>query len=265
LVSATYGPGLVGCLLLGLSFAKGLAQGLGCEFVAVNHLEGHIASNFLTHSISNKPHIALIISGGHTMLIHFRSFGRYELLGKTRDDAAGEAFDKVAKLLGLGYPGGARIDRISKGGNSNAFNFPRPMLKGPSHEFSFSGLKTAVARNWKDLDAKARTENLADVAASFQEAVVDVLSSKALRAVEISGVRTLAVSGGVAANTRLRDVLSEKCESENIDLHFPDAEFCTDNAAMVATAGYFRYRKFGESPFEIDAKPSLSVSDSLSG
>ena len=265
LVSATYGPGLVGCLLVGLSFAKGLAQGAGCKFVAVNHLEGHIASNFLTHTIANKPHIALIISGGHTALIHFRSFGRYELLGKTRDDAAGEAFDKVAKLIGLGYPGGAKIDKLSGSGDSKAFDFPRPMLKESSYEFSFSGLKTAVARSWKNLDDKTKAENLADVAASFQEAVVDVLSVKALRAVEISGVEALAVSGGVAANTRLRDVLREKCEKENIDLYFPETEFCTDNAAMIASAGYFRYQEFGETPFEIDARPSLSVSDSLGG
>ena len=265
LVSATYGPGLVGCLLVGLSFAKGVAQGLGCKFVAVNHLEGHIASNFLTRAISNKPHIALIISGGHTALIHFRSFGQYELLGKTRDDAAGEAFDKVAKLLGLGYPGGARIDKLSRNGDSGAFSFPRPMLRKSSYEFSFSGLKTAVARSLKDMDNKSRAKNLEDIAASFQEAVVDVLSSKALRAVEISGVRTLAVSGGVAANTRLRDVLKEKCDKGKIELYFPEPEFCTDNAAMIASAGFFRYREFGESPFEIDARPSLSISDSLSG
>ena len=259
LIAATRGPGLIGCLLVGLNFARGLALGSGKSFVAVNHLEGHIAANFLTYPELDAHHLTLLISGGHTLLVESKAFGDYQVLGQTRDDAVGEAFDKVAKLVGLGYPGGARIDALAQKGNPQAVKFPRPMSRSGDFDFSFSGLKTAVALHWSSLSAKEREENLADVVASFQEAAVDILAQKTINAAETVQVNTVTLSGGVAANSRLRHLLTEKLEIRGIRFLYPGPDLCTDNAAMIAAAGYFQFCKFGPSSFSVDSDPSLRL------
>lgn len=253
LVGATYGPGLVGPLLVGLSYAKAIAYALNKPFVGVNHLEGHIFAHYLENPDAPPPFVALIVSGGHTLLVEVRAYGEYEVLGETRDDAAGEAFDKVGKLLGLGYPAGAALDRLARQGNPKALALPRPMLDSDSLEFSFAGLKTAVVYYLRDHpDA-----NRADVAASFQEAVVDVLVEKTLRAARQRNIKRVIVVGGVAANSRLRErLLSQK------DLHvfFPKMELCTDNAAMIAACAYFRHTQLGQrDPFDLAPQPGLNL------
>lgn len=259
LVAATRGPGLVGCLLVGLNFAKGLALAGNMDFAAVNHLEGHIAANFLNQKSPIGRHVSLVISGGHTLLVEVRGFGEYRLLGRTRDDAVGEAFDKVAKLLGLGYPGGAKIDRLSDDGDPSAIRFPRPMEKSADYDFSFSGLKTAVSLHWRALSEFERRETVADVAASFQEAAVDILVSKTIRAARELGVSLITLSGGVAANRRLREAFFDELSQMNVALHAPEAKLCTDNAAMIAAAGHFQFLRQGPSSLSEDAEPSLRL------
>ena len=259
LVAATRGPGLVGCLLVGLNFAKGLALAGNMDFAAVNHLEGHIAANFLNQKSPIGRHVSLVISGGHTLLVEVRGFGEYRLLGRTRDDAVGEAFDKVAKLLGLGYPGGAKIDRLSDDGDPSAIRFPRPMGKSADYDFSFSGLKTAVSLHWLALSEVERRETVADVAASFQEAAVDILVSKTVRAARELGVSLITLSGGVAANRRLREAFIDELSRMNVALHAPEAKLCTDNAAMIAAAGHFQFLRQGPSSLNEDADPSLRL------
>ena len=258
LIAATIGPGLVGPLLVGLTFAKGLAFARHLPFVPVNHLEGHLTANLLEHADLDAHHITLIISGGHTMLVEVKSFGEYELLGQTRDDAAGEAFDKVAKLMGLGYPGGAALDNLAKDGDPKFYRFPRPVKK-QEYQFSFSGLKTAVALYLKKLDDAAFEATKADIAASFQEAVVDVLVHKAVRAVKEKGVRHLTISGGVAANSRLRKLMQEALEKIGGRLFYPSIELCTDNAAMIAAAGYYNFEKQGPGELIANAIPNLRL------
>jgi N6-L-threonylcarbamoyladenine synthase len=253
LVGATYGPGLVGPLLVGLSYAKAVAYALNKPFVGVNHLEGHIFAHYLENPDAPPPFVALIVSGGHTLLVEVRAYGEYEILGETRDDAAGEAFDKVGKLLGLGYPAGAALDKLARQGNPKALALPRPMLDSDSLEFSFAGLKTAVVYYLRDhADA-----NRADVAASFQEAVVDVLVEKTLRAARQRNIKRVIVVGGVAANSRLRErLLSQK----NLQVFFPKMELCTDNAAMIAACAYFRHTQLGQSdPFDLAPQPGVNL------
>jgi len=254
LVAATMGPGLVGPLLVGLSFAKGLAFSLDKPFVPVNHIEGHLAANILEHPDLRTHHLTLIVSGGHTMLVEVRSFGEYHILGRTRDDAAGEAFDKVGKLLGLGYPGGAELDRLAQTGNPKFHRFPRAVMKD-AYQFSYSGLKTAVALYLDKLDAETLAVHKADIAASFQEAAVDVLVEKTVRAAEDTGVGDVTISGGVAANSRLRHLLQQRLSHLGKRLFFPSLPLCTDNAAMIAAAGYYRFQKDGAGEFVIDAVP----------
>ncbi len=253
LVGATYGPGLVGPLLVGLSYAKAVAYALNKPFVGVNHLEGHIFAHYLENPDAPPPFVALIVSGGHTLLVEVRAYGEYEILGETRDDAAGEAFDKVGKLLGLGYPAGAALDRLARQGNPKALALPRPMLDSDSLEFSFAGLKTAVVYYLRDHPDADR----ADIAASFQEAVVDVLVEKTLRAVRRLNIKRVIVVGGVAANSRLRErLLSQK----NLQVFFPKMELCTDNAAMIAACAFFRHTRLGQSdPFDLAPQPGLSL------
>ncbi len=253
LVGATYGPGLVGPLLVGLSYAKAVAYALNKPFVGVNHLEGHIFAHYLENPDAPPPFVALIVSGGHTLLVEVHAYGEYEILGETRDDAAGEAFDKVGKLLGLGYPAGAALDRLARQGNPKALALPRPMLDSDSLEFSFAGLKTAVVYYLRDHPDADR----ADVAASFQEAVVDVLVEKTLRAARQRNIKRVIVVGGVAANSRLRErLLSQK----NLHVLFPKMELCTDNAAMIAACAYFRHTELGQSdPFDLAPQPGLSL------
>lgn len=259
LIAATMGPGLIGPLLVGLTFAKGLAFASSIPFIAVHHMEGHIAANLLEHSDLPDHHLTLIVSGGHTMLVEVNGFGTYRILGATKDDAAGEAFDKVAKLLGLGYPGGAKLDRLAAGGDPKFIRFPRPMLKEPGYQFSYSGLKTAVALYLKKLSADEVQEQLADIAASFQEAAVMVLVEKTVRAAGELQLSNVTISGGVAANSRLRTVLTERLSAIGCKLFYPSLPLCTDNGAMIAAAGYYRFQDDGASELAVSAVPYLKL------
>jgi N6-L-threonylcarbamoyladenine synthase len=257
-VAATAGPGLVGSLLVGVSAAKALALVWGVPFVAVNHLEGHLYAAFLEEPDLDLPLVVLLVSGGHTMLVHMEDHGRYHLLGSTIDDAAGEAFDKVARYLGLGYPGGPVIDKLAESGDPGAIAFPRAMLDRTGdgrHDFSFSGLKTAVVnhvRHHPDVSS-------ADVAASFQDAVVDVLVTKARRAAQEVGAKGLCLGGGVAANSALRQRFAEACAEDGIRSFIPSRAMCTDNAAMIAGAAWWRLRADGPSPLDTGATPNLRL------
>ncbi|MCB2229993.1 tRNA (adenosine(37)-N6)-threonylcarbamoyltransferase complex transferase subunit TsaD [bacterium] len=258
LIAATMGPGLVGPLLVGLSFAKGMAWGMEVPFVAVNHMEGHLAANLLSQPDLDDNHLTLIVSGGHTMLVHVRSFGEYEILGRTVDDAAGEAFDKIAKVMGLGYPGGAEVDKLAKQGDRTYERFPRAM-RHHEYRFSFSGLKTAVAQYLDKLSAEERDKHLPDIAASFQEAVVDILVEKTVKAAKEKNIRDVTISGGVAANSRLRELMQERLTRAGKRFFYPPIQLCTDNAAMIAAAGYFRFQKWGATEFVVDAVPYLPL------
>jgi N6-L-threonylcarbamoyladenine synthase len=257
-VAVTHGPGLVGALLVGVNFAKGLAFGADLPLIAVNHLEGHIASSYLENPDFKPPFITLIASGGHSHLVYAKSFTDFEILGKTVDDAAGEAFDKVARTLNLPYPGGVEIDRLATLGNPTAIAFPRSRL-GDSLNFSFSGLKSAVLNYLNAAKMKGESVNPADIAASFQEAVVEILIEKALKACNLKDCNKLAVVGGVACNSRLRALLTEKCAELGIMLHIPKPVYCTDNAAMIAAAGYFRFKNGDFADFSLNAAPSLQL------
>ncbi len=284
-VAATYGPGLASSLLVGLTTAKGLAFALGVPFIGINHLEAHLFSPFLTleNGWRKRPaaagFISLIVSGGHTILAFVRDVDDYEILGATVDDAAGEAFDKVAKLLGLGYPGGPEIDRLARDGNPRAVDFPRSMLDDPSYNFSFSGIKTAVrylmhgvpARSGErgaahatrtpatNLKSQISNFKLTDLCASFQEAVVDVLIGKSLRAARAKKTRIIGVSGGVACNRRLREKLAAACAEQNLALHGAHPRLCTDNAAMIAALAALKLERGQRSDWSLDVQPSLAL------
>ena len=251
-VAVTCGPGLVGSLLVGLSGAKALAMAWDVPFVGVNHLEAHLFASLLERPGLGWPLVVLLVSGGHTLLVVMEGPGRYRLLGQTLDDAAGEAYDKVARFLGLGYPGGPAIDALAPTGDPTAFAFPRAM-RNEGYDFSFSGLKTSVVRTVERLPGSPT----ADVAASFQEAVVDVLVAKARRAVREVGARGLCLAGGVAANSVLRQRAAEACEQDGVPCYVPSRAMCTDNAAMVAAAGWWRLAHDGPSPWSLGAEPNL--------
>ncbi|NLY90971.1 MAG: tRNA (adenosine(37)-N6)-threonylcarbamoyltransferase complex transferase subunit TsaD [Firmicutes bacterium] len=258
LVAATYGPGLIGGLLVGLSMAKALSLAWQVPFVGVNHVEGHIYANFLAHPELEPPLVCLTVSGGHTQLIYMAEHGTYELLGQTRDDAAGEAFDKVARVLGLGYPGGPFIDRLAQTGQPNLTLVQHDALAG-TYDFSFSGIKTAVVNLVHHLRQKGEAVPVADLAASFQRQVVTVLADRVFRAVEAKKVKTLAVSGGVAANSQLRSFFSAEAARRGIQFFAPPPVLCTDNAGMIAACGYFRYLKKGASSLALPAAPRLRL------
>ncbi len=259
-IAVTNRPGLVGALVVGLACAKALAFALNVPFVGVHHLEGHLYSAFLTEPGRPIPfpHLALIVSGGHTELVKVHGHGEYQLLGHTLDDAAGEAFDKVARLLELGYPGGPAIDRWAKQGDPNAFRFPRAWLEG-THHFSFSGLKTAVLRTVEALPKPLSEQTLADVCASFQQAVVEVLVRKAVRAAQAEGVSLLTVVGGVAANSALQSQIQQACHEAGIEVLIPPLRYCTDNAAMIALAGWFRLNRGERDDYDLDAYASAPL------
>ena len=258
-IAVTYGPGLVGSLLVGVSGAKAMAYAAGTPLIGVNHLEGHIYANFLHQQDLEFPFLALLVSGGHTHLILFKAHGKYEVLGRTRDDAAGEALDKVARTLGLGYPGGPQIQKVAKDGDAQAYKFPRAMLERDSLDFSFSGMKSSVLNTLNSARMRGETLHVPDVAASFQQAVVDVLVKKALRALDRTGVKTLLLAGGVAANTLLRETLDAELSARNMRLVYPPPIFCTDNGAMIAITGYYHYLAGDFSPWTLNADPGLNL------
>lgn len=257
-IAVTQGPGLAGALLVGVNYAKALAYGLNIPVVGVSHLEGHIASAWLQDPAFPLPCVVLVVSGGHTHLYHKEANGHCRLLGATRDDAAGEAFDKGAQLLGLEYPGGPAIDRLARQGNPDAFTFPRSYLKKGSLDFSFSGLKTALLYTLQVMHEKSRAARAADFAAGYQEAIITVLVDKAFAAVQSSGARALAVVGGVSANSRLRTLLQQRAAFESLHLSLPPLAYCTDNAAMIAAAGRQALRAGLRAPLELDAQASMA-------
>ena len=258
-IAVTYGPGLVGSLLVGVAGAKAMAYAAGIPLIAVNHLEGHVYANFLEHDDLDFPLLALLVSGGHTNLILFKKHLEYEVLGTTKDDAAGEAFDKIARTLGLGYPGGPYIQKAALDGNPQAYDFPRAMLEPSSLDFSFSGLKSAVLNTLNNARMKGEEVNTADLAASFQQAVVDVLVQKALRALEQNPVKTFALAGGVAANAALRTALGAELQMRGIRFVYPSPVMCTDNAAMIAIAGYYHFLAGNKASWKLNAIPGLTL------
>lgn len=258
-VAVTAGPGLAGALLVGVSFGKALAYARNIPLVAVNHLEGHIASAWIEDSGFPVPSLALIVSGGHTHLYVIDEPGSYRLIGRTLDDAAGEAFDKAAKMLGLEFPGGPAIDRAARAGHPDSVRFPRPYVKTSSLDFSFSGLKTALLYHLKDLDEAHQPRKIGDLAASFQEAIVDVLVEKAFAALDRYKLPALAVVGGVSANSRLRERLGSRAAAMGIRLSIPQTRYCTDNAAMIAAAGRQAYLRGRFSSWSLEAAPELTL------
>ncbi|HEX7247770.1 MAG TPA: tRNA (adenosine(37)-N6)-threonylcarbamoyltransferase complex transferase subunit TsaD [Actinomycetota bacterium] len=259
-VAVTTGPGLAGALLVGLAGAKAVALATGADLVGVNHLEGHYWANFLEHGPPEPPYVALIVSGGHTMLVHVPEMFHHVVMGQTLDDAAGEAFDKVARLLGLGFPGGPALDAMARQGDPHAIRFPRAMEDSGDHDFSMSGLKTAVLRYVKAAQAAGQDLHLPDLAASFQEAIVDVQVSKTIGAATEAGVSTVLLGGGVVANTRLRERLASAGEEAGIRVLFPSMPLCTDNAAMIACVGAARWARGDRSSFDVAADPQLGLS-----
>ena len=258
-IGVTYGPGLVGALLVGVAEAKAISYAKNIPLVGVHHIEGHIAANYIEHLDLEPPFMCLVVSGGHTHLVKVADYDKFEILGKTRDDAAGEAFDKVARAIGLGYPGGPKIDALAKEGNRDAIAFPRAKVDGNEYDFSFSGLKSSVLNYLNQCEMKQIEVNRADVAASFQYAVIDVLTTHAIHAVKESGMNKLAIAGGVASNSSLRKNLQEACEKEGIQFYHPSPIYCTDNAAMIGVAGYYAFRNGVRHGLDLNAVPNLKI------
>ena len=260
-IAVTYGPGLVGALLVGVSAAKAISFASGIPLIGVHHIEGHISANYIENKDLEPPFICLVISGGHTHLVVVKDYGQYEVLGRTRDDAAGEAFDKVARAIGLGYPGGPKIDKVSKEGNPEAIRFPRAKVAENEYDFSFSGLKSAVLNYLNAAKMKGEEIVTADVAASFQKAVVDVLVEHALDAVEKYGLKKFAIAGGVASNSTLRATFEQACRERDIAFYHPSPILCTDNAAMIGAAGYYEYIAGARSGLDLSAVPNLKLGE----
>ena len=262
-VAVTYGPGLVGALLVGVSAAKAIAFAADKPLVGVHHIEGHISANYIENPDLEPPFLCLVVSGGHSHLVVVKDYGEYEIIGRTRDDAAGEAFDKVARAIGLGYPGGPKIDRISKEGNPDAVAFPRAKVGGVGndYDFSFSGLKSAVLNYLNSCEMKGIPINRADVAASFQKAVTDVLVGHSMEAAERFGMKKFAIGGGVASNPSLRAAFEEACGKRGIAFYHPSPILCTDNATMIGSAGYYEYIRGTRHGWDLNAVPSLKLGE----
>ncbi len=258
-IAVTYGAGLVGALLVGLNLAKGLAIGLNIPFIGVNHMEGHLYANMIDNPQMEYPFLCMLVSGGHTQIWSVDSFGEYTLFSNTVDDAAGEAFDKGARILGLKYPGGPEIQREAKDGDPDKFSFPRPRLKRSEYNFSFSGLKTAILYACKKMTDDELLQNRSDIAASYQEAIIDTLLEKLKKVYQKTNINKVSVAGGVAANTRFREKASELSDKIGLHIHFPKMEFCTDNAAMIAMAGYVRLKSGEQSSLDLPAVPNLTL------
>lgn len=260
-VAVTYGPGLVGALLVGVAEAKAIAFAKKKPLVGVHHIEGHICANYIEHKELEPPFAALVVSGGHTHLVMVEDYGKYEIIGRTRDDAAGEAFDKVARAVGLGYPGGPKIDKLAKEGNPHAIEFPRAHVEDAPYDFSFSGIKSAVLNYLNSCEMKGEEVNRADLVASFQNAVVDALVTRAMKLVEEMNLNKLAVAGGVASNSALRAALQQACDKRGVSFYSPSPALCTDNAAMIGAAGYYEYINGVRHGYDLNAVPNLKLGE----
>ena len=260
-ISVTYGPGLVGALLVGVAEAKAISYASGVPLVGVHHIEGHISANYIENKELEPPFICLVVSGGHTHLVVVKDYGKYEIIGHTRDDAAGEAFDKVARAIGLGYPGGPKIDKLAKEGNPDAIHFPRAKVEDSPYDFSFSGVKSAVLNHLNGCKMKGEPIVEADIAASFQKAVCDVLVGHAIQAVKDYKIPKLAMAGGVASNSALRAAMKEACDKQGIPLYYPSPILCTDNAAMIGAAAYYEYMAGTRSGLDLNAVPNLKLGE----
>ncbi len=260
-IAVTYGPGLVGALLVGVAEAKALAYALKKPLVGVNHIEGHICANYIQDINFEPPYIALVVSGGHSHLLYVSDYYNFEILGRTRDDAAGEAYDKVARAIGMGYPGGPKIDNAAKLGNAEAIKFPRVFLEDESFDFSFSGLKSAVLNYINKMKMTNSDIYVNDVAASFQNAVIEVLTQKTISAAKFKNTNKIAMAGGVSANSALRREMKKLCDENGFSLNVPDPIFCTDNAAMIASAGYYEFIKGVKSDIDLNANPNLKLGE----
>lgn len=258
-IAVTYGPGLVGPLLVGVAEAKAIAFATGLPLIGVHHIQGHICANFIENRDLKPPFMTLVVSGGHTHLVNVRDYGVYEVIGRTRDDAAGEAFDKVARAIGLGYPGGPKIDAAAKNGNPEAIVFPKGKVEGSEYDFSFSGLKSAVLNYLNHAEMTGETVDRDDLAASFQKAVVDVLTEHAVMAIRQYGVRDFALAGGVASNSALRESMKRACAEEGVNFYIPSPVYCTDNAAMIGVCAYHDYVKGNFADLTLNAVPGLSL------
>jgi N6-L-threonylcarbamoyladenine synthase len=262
-IAVTYGPGLVGALLVGLAEAKALAFALKKPFIGVHHIEGHIAANYIENKEFKPPFLCLVVSGGHTHLVHVKDYQEFEIMGKTVDDAIGEAFDKVARAIGLGYPGGPKIDKLAKEGDENSISFPKAKVSG--YDFSFSGVKSAVLNYINQCEMKGEAINQANIAASFQKAVVEAVIEKTMIVAEELNIKQIAIAGGVASNSYLRKRLKEECDSQNIFLQYPSMILCTDNAAMIGAAAYFEFINGVTHGMDLNAVPNLKLTNKSKG
>ena len=260
-IGVTYGPGLVGALLVGVAEAKAIAYAAGKPLIGVHHIEGHVSANFIENQDLEPPFVCLIVSGGHTHLVIVKDYGEFEIIGRTRDDAAGEAFDKVARAVGLGYPGGPKVDKAAREGNPHAMEFPRGKVEGAPYDFSFSGLKSAVLNHINHMRMTGQEIYVPDLAASFQNSVVESLVSRGILAAREYGYNKLAIAGGVASNTALRSAMAEACEREGIRFYHPSPIYCTDNAAMIGVAAYYEYLKGNVSGWDLNAIPNLKLGE----
>ena len=258
-IGVTYGPGLVGALLVGVAEAKAISYAKGLPLVGVHHIEGHISANYIENKELEPPFLCMVVSGGHTHLVLVKDYGKYEIVGRTRDDAAGEAFDKVARAIGLGYPGGPKIDKLSKEGNPKAIAFPKAHIEGAPMDFSFSGIKSAVLNYINGCKMKGETINEADIAASFQNAVIEVLVEKTLTAAKQLGMKQVCLAGGVASNSSLRTAMKAACEKEGLKFSYPSPILCTDNAAMIGAAAYYEYQAGTRHGLDLNAVPNLKI------